>query len=161
MQMMGMQFGLTGAIQRMYLSLAFGVASGQKKVKLSWMDEVALAAAGGALSAIFSSPIELIMIQQQLHGGSMATQLARIVHNHGMLSGGLGRGMLSCIARDANYTAGLLGVTPAAQDILMTQYGIGEHQARHGSAAELFAGAKTDEEEKGECEEAEGENDQG
>ena len=131
-QMMGLQFGLTGALQRAYLSFLLGKAVGDSEAKgatFSFRDEVVVATAGGMLSAVFSSPIELIMIQQQLSGDSIPTVAARIVRTNGILSSGMGRGLLPCVMRDGIYTAGLLGVTPATQRVFMEHYGHSEQVA--------------------------------
>lgn len=130
---MGLQFGLTGALQRAYMSILLGKAVGDREaqngVKFSFRDEVIVATAGGVLAAFFSSPVELIMIQQQFGGGSIPTVAARVVRTNGVLSSGLGRGLLPCVMRDGIYTAGLLGVTPATQRVFMEQYGHSEQVA--------------------------------
>jgi hypothetical protein len=132
-QMMGLQFGLTGALQRAYLSFMLNKAMGDSEakngVKFSFREEVIVATAGGMIAAFFTSPIELVMIQQQLSGGSIPTVAARIVRTHGMLSSGMGRGLLPCVMRDGIYTAGLLGVTPATQRVFMEHYGHSEQVA--------------------------------
>jgi len=122
MQMMGLQFGLTSVLQKLYLSTVLGVAAGTAgttgQEEMSFFGEVILASAGGALSALTSSPMELIMIQQQLRGGSMLTQARRIVTVYGVGAEGLFRGLSQTMLRDSVYTAGLLGITPAGQNIL-------------------------------------------
>jgi len=137
MQMMGVQFGLTGALQRLYISIALGAAIGDK-VNFSFMDEVLVATVGGCISAITTSPVELVMIQQQLKGGSIPYQLTSIIKNHGILSNGMGRGLSQSIARDGIYTCGLLGITPATQNILINKYNYSERQA--GFYASIIGG---------------------
>jgi len=132
-QMMGLQFGLTGALQRAYMSLLLGRAVGNSEAasgeRLTFRDEVVVATAGGMLSAFFSSPMELIMVQQQLGGGSIPSVATRVIRTHGVLNGGLWRGLLPCVMRDGIYTAGLLGVTPATQRMFVEQHGYSEQAA--------------------------------
>lgn len=141
-QMMGVQFGLTGALQRAYMSILLGKALSGNEIesgkRLSFRDEVVIATAGGMLSAFFSSPMELIMIQQQLSGGSIPTVASRIVRTHGMLNSGLWRGLGPCVMRDGIYTAGLLGVTPATQRVFIEQHGQSEQAA--GVCASVVGG---------------------
>lgn len=137
MQMMGVQFGLTGALQRLYISVAFGAAVGGDKVNFSFMDEVLVATAGGCISAISTSPVELVMIQQQLKGGSIPSQVSSIIKNHGVLSNGLGRAMSQSIIRDGIYTCGLLGITPATQNILISK---GYSERASGFYASIIGG---------------------
>jgi len=128
MQMMGVQFGLTGALQRLYISVFLGAYAGQR-VNLTFRDEVLLATAGGMISAFISSPTELVMIQQQHNGGSIFTQLGSVVRRYGYFSNGICRALSQCIIRDGLYTAGLLGVTPALQTVLVQQHGHSEQMA--------------------------------
>jgi hypothetical protein len=159
--MMGIQFGATGALQRLYVSTILGASIGDKvilvflfevctesqkspgsisqQVDFTFKDEVMLASAGGMISAVVSNPTELVMIQQQRSGGSIFKQLGSVIRNHGVLSNGLGRGLSQCFIRDGLYVAGLLGVTPALQNLLVTQHGQTEQAA--GLYASVLGGA--------------------
>ncbi len=54
--------------------------------------QIASAAAAGAASALISSPAELVMIQQQKHGGGLAETAARLVRERGLA--GMYRGLV-------------------------------------------------------------------
>ena len=126
----GIQFGLTGALQRLYLSIFLaGKVGGNESPAFGFADEVLVATAGGMISAAFSSPVELVMIQQQLHGGSIPVTVSRVVRDHGVFASGMGRGLAGCVVRDGIYTAGLLGVTPAMQSWLVKERGCSEGEA--------------------------------
>ena len=83
---------------------------------------------GGAVAAISSSPCELVMIQQQLHGGSIAGTLQRIC-SLGYGRRGLFRGLLPTMARDGLYVSGLLGITPVVQSYLIRTHGVSSRKA--------------------------------
>ena len=136
MQMMGLQFGLVGGLQRLYVSTVLGAVAGQH-TDLEFVDEVAVATGGGMISAIFSCPFELVMIQQQRFGGSIASTVGGIVKRFGMFGSGMGRAMSICVVRDGIYTAGLLGITPATQTELMKQ---GHSQSAAGLYASVIGG---------------------
>ncbi len=84
-QMMGLQFGLTGFFQKVFKS--------GESVKLTRTQEFSGAACGGIFTALFASPMELIMIQQQKNGGSFFATPKNIVKNHGFLQKGFLRGL--------------------------------------------------------------------
>lgn len=131
MQMMGLQFGLTAVFQRIH-----GSSNGDREVKLSRTQEMSSATMGGVVASIFASPVELVMIQQQRFGGSFPHTIRRIVGDYSFRA--LFRGLVPAMLRDAIYVSGLLGVTPILQDLLMTDYNMGETQA--GLAASLAGG---------------------
>jgi solute carrier family 25 citrate transporter 1 len=110
MGQMGLQFGLTGFFQHVY------------GVNMTKTQEFSSATMGGALTAFFATPVEAVMIQQQRFGGALIGTCMRITTDFGFLSGGMMRGLEAAILRDAIYVSGLLGVTPLAQDWLMTTY---------------------------------------
>ncbi len=83
---------------------------------------------GGAVAAIASSPCELIMIQQQLHGGSLAGTVQRVC-SLGYGRRGLFRGLLPTMARDGLYVSGLLGITPVVQGYLVRHHGLSSPRA--------------------------------
>lgn len=117
---MGLQFLLTGYIKK-------AVLGGEVNRGLTPVEEVSSALVGGALSALYTSPVELAMIQQQNFGGSLWATAKRVARDRGPR--GLGRGLATTMLRDACYTAGLLGATPAIQTWLVRDYGMGVSQA--------------------------------
>ena len=72
--------------------------------KLSDGEEIVAALAGGAASGLVCSPTELIMIQQQRHGGTMLGVGASIVRQQG--AAGLMRGLTPTIARESVFCGG-------------------------------------------------------
>jgi hypothetical protein len=108
MQMMGLQFGLTG----MFQSLRGGKDGADDK-----FGDYMSAFCGGSVAALFASPVELIMIQQQLKGGTTIAAVQNVTRDHGISI--LFRGLLPAMVRDALYVSGFLGVTPLLQNYLM------------------------------------------
>lgn len=80
-----------------------------------WVGVVTLASAsiGGAVTALVASPVELIMIQQQFHGGGPWATLRNVVRAQKVH-----RGLLACVARDAIYVLGMLGISPLLDEHL-------------------------------------------
>lgn len=108
MQMMGLQFGFTGFYEKQ-LSQIFG----------SKYDTILSATLGGITASFFSSPVELIMIQQQLNGGSAVKNFTNIIKQ-----GKVFRGLFPTMWRDAIYVTGMLGLTPLLQNYLIEEKGI-------------------------------------
>lgn len=75
---------------------------------------------GGMMAATAASPVELIMIQQQKHGGTFLGTPIRIVKEYGVGLNGVFRGVLPTMARDGIYVAGMLGITPLVQEYCET-----------------------------------------
>jgi hypothetical protein len=117
MQMMAIQFGLTGYLQRL-------IVGGDMTAKLTQKQEISMAAAGGTISALATNPVELVMIQQQRGGGSLIGAVQAVISKWGVSGAGLYRGILPCFARDAIYVTGMLGVTPVVQKYLMEKHGM-------------------------------------
>jgi len=94
------------------MSLQFGAAGSIKRVvPSSPSGEVAAACGAGALVALVASPLELMMIQQQLHGASMLATPWHVMRDHGVRAL-LGRGLGLAMVRDAFSVGGMLGATP-------------------------------------------------
>ena len=111
MQMMGMQFFLTSALQK-------NVFAG-----IGRSEEFLSAGVGGMLSAFISSPIELVMIQQQVYGQSFSRTVLSIARNNGVFSRtGLLRGLGPTIGRDGIYVFGMLGITPVVEEYLQREH---------------------------------------
>lgn len=127
---MALQFMLTGVIQR-------AVVGKDTHRELSNTEEISAALLGGALSAFYTAPVELTMVQQQNFGGSMLGTTMRIMNTYGVWKG-LSRGFMATASRDAIYTAGLLGITPILQAKLIKDYRMGSSTA--GVIASCIAG---------------------
>jgi len=130
MGQMGIQFGLTGFLKKMF--------AGDKCRDLSGSEEIQAAFIGGAICALFAAPVELTMIQQQRFGGSILKVPVEVVRQYG-LQNGLMRGFWGTAVRDGLYVGALLGVTPVAQDYLVQNQGWSMSAA--GFWASLGAGA--------------------
>jgi len=114
MQMMGLQFGITGFFQKLFV--------GNSTNKMSNGQTVCAAVLGGVISANAASPVELIMIQQQRYGGSFLGTPAKIIKDYGWGLNGILRGLFPTMVRDSIYVTGMLGVTPVVQDYLMEKH---------------------------------------
>jgi len=98
----GLQFLTTGFFKRF--------ARGNLGRPLSALEDAGAAAAGGAVSALYVSPVELVMIQQQRFGGSIQKTLWRLQRDFGLY--GFARGYLATGLRDSVYVIGMLSATP-------------------------------------------------
>eukprot|EP01033_Poteriospumella_lacustris_P005386 gene5387-3835_t len=127
-QMMGIQFGLTGHFQK-HISSVANSESGPFFSFLSRNEELLSAGFGGCFAALFASPVELVMIQQQLFGGRLVDVPRRIVRDFGFLSSGLSRAVSVAAVRDTIYVCGMLGVTPVAQLYLQHKHGLDPNSA--------------------------------
>jgi hypothetical protein len=116
---MGLQFFLTSAVKK--------IVAGSADKELSAVEEMSSALLGGAISAIYTSPVELVMIQQQNFAGSLPGTALRLIRQQGLLS--LSRGILATSSRDAVYTLGLLGMCPVLQKKFQRDFRCGESTA--------------------------------
>jgi solute carrier family 25 (mitochondrial carnitine/acylcarnitine transporter), member 20/29 len=120
MQMMALQFGLTGFFQKV-----FKAHEGSDAPISQDLQDVLSASCGGVISAFFASPVELVMVQQQMYGGSVLSTVKSIVVQNGVFArSGLMRGLLPTVGRDSIYTVGMLGVVPVLQEHMMKDAGI-------------------------------------
>jgi len=110
---MSIQFGVTGVLKGHLQSSDTDGSAG-------WLS-VGAAAIGGMVAAVFASPVELVMIQQQRFGGGLVGTPLRIGRQFGL--GGLARGLGPAISRDAVYVGGMLGITPVMQQHLEQAHG--------------------------------------
>ena len=108
-QMMGLQFGFTGFYQKI-------LVDDNASKSITQMQEFASAYLGGISSAVFACPVELIMIQQQLNGGSSIGTFLKVFKGRTFF-----RGLLPTVGRDSIYVTGMLGVTPFVQDYLIRE----------------------------------------
>tara|TARA_B100000513_G_scaffold128250_1_gene57076 strand:+ start:736 stop:1818 length:1083 start_codon:yes stop_codon:yes gene_type:complete len=86
--------------------------------------DLVAATGSGVVVAFFATPVELVMIQQQMHGGGMLGTPLRIIRDHGAAGHGLLRGLFPAAVRDGLYMCGLLGITPIVQRRLHENYGM-------------------------------------
>jgi hypothetical protein len=128
-QQMGLQFALTAFFQRIF--------EADRKMGYTKNQEFLSATMGGVVSAFVASPMELVMIRQQLHGGSILRTTAAVAGKYGYFHKGLMRGLLPTMARDALYVFGMLGFTPVVQDYLEREL---SYQAPVASLYASFAG---------------------
>jgi len=95
-------FGATAAYTQL-----FAVAAGRAP---KGREGVGCAALGGATSALFAGPADLVVVQQQRLGVSAREAINTVVRGYGMA--GLYRGALGTAMRDGVVLAGLLGLAP-------------------------------------------------
>lgn len=104
-----LQFMVNGMLQKIVL------ASSSRSLT---DPEIMMTAAGaGAISSLVYSPVDLITIQQQKLEMNLWNASKTLVQNYGFA--GMYRGLLSCAAREAVYTAGYLGLAPIITTHLM------------------------------------------
>lgn len=82
---------------------------------------------GGVAVAFLGSPLELVMIQQQIKGGHMFTVAFDIIRTTGIA--GLARGLIPTIGRESLYVTGMLGVTPVLHNIFTQKYDMSHNAA--------------------------------
>ena len=121
MQMMGLQFGITGFFQKLFIS--------EQNQKMTVGQTFISAILGGMIAANAASPVELIMVQQQRHGGTFWNTPARIFREHGLGLNGIMRGVVPTMLRDSIYVSGMLGVTPLIQAYLMEKHSYSQASA--------------------------------
>ena len=102
---MGLQFVITGLLKS---SMPMPTPA----------SDLTAAVGGGVVVALFASPVELVMIQQQRFGGSLLGTPLNIVRRHGLAGQGLFRGLGLAMIRDGIYVGGMLGLAPIAQQQL-------------------------------------------
>lgn len=107
--------GIQFALQPFFMKLM----AGEKKA--SDGQNIAAATMAGAVSGLVSGPAELIMIQQQKFGLSMAQTYSQLVKEKGL--GILVRGLSCAMTRDGVFTAGYLGLGPVLQGAVATSLG--------------------------------------
>ena len=118
-QQMGLQFLFTGAAKK-YLS-GHGGQDAQSG-HLSAKSDFIAAGVGGLLSSFFTTPVEMIMIQQQKFGGSFVGTAGSIIRQHGVMQKGIMRGLIGAASRDAIYVSGMLAVTPLVREWLIEKH---------------------------------------
>jgi len=131
----GLQFISTGYVKK-------GITGGVDR-EMSTAETIGAALIGGGLSGLACCPMELVMIQQQRFGGTIINTPSRIIQQHGAL--GLTRGMVTSVAREGIFTAGMLGVAPVIQNYLVEKHEINTVPAGMAGAlaGALFAATVT------------------
>lgn len=145
--MLSVQFGMTSVFQKQQdsplpqSSASSSHPSTKSSTSLSnspsstssALKDLTAAALGGLATSLITSPVELVMIQQQMFGGSIFGVPMAIIKKYGLASNGMSRGLSCCMARDAIYVAGMLGVTPILQTYLK-ENGSSENVATLGAS---------------------------
>ena len=98
----GLQFPLTGAVGK-------AIKGGEER-EMSSAEKMGAGFTGGAISGLVCAPMELVMIQQQRFGTSLAAAASRILSEQGPL--GLSRGLVTACGREGLFTAGYLAMGP-------------------------------------------------
>lgn len=111
------QFAVNSAASSLFRRLR-----GDPKAELSTAERLAGAVTGGAMSALLATPAELVMLQQQKHGGDLWGWFRRIYTEHGVGSAGLQRGLAAAAIRDSFYVGSYLGATPLLREHLQANY---------------------------------------
>lgn len=120
----GLQFPLTGAVSK-------AITGGESRT-LSKVEQISAGFIGGAISGLACAPMELVMIQQQRFGKSLAGSAGHIVSTSGPI--GLMRGFWMSCGREGIFTAGYLGIGPVIVEELQTTYNQSESTAKMGGA---------------------------
>lgn len=105
----GLQFPLTGAVSK--------TITGGETRKLEPAEQIFAGFMGGAISGLACAPMELVMIQQQRHGGTLIATPGVIMSKNGPF--GLFRGLLMSCGREGVFTAGYLGIGPVLGNMLL------------------------------------------
>jgi len=105
------QFAANGFIKKMI--------TGGKQREFTAAEEIGAALGAGMSSAFICSPLELIMVQQQRKGASLASTIGSIT-NSGLIN--WGRGLWMTAMREGVYTAGYLGVTPVIRSEVSSRF---------------------------------------
>ena len=103
------QFMVNGLLQRLVLA-------GSSR-SLTDSEMMATAAGAGAISSLVYSPVDLLTIQQQKMEMNLVKTSQALFQEYGL--SGIYRGLFSCAAREAVYTAGYLGFAPVITSRLM------------------------------------------
>lgn len=126
MQCLGVQFATTSLLSSLLNPQSTSKLNRSvKSQNHSDTVEVFSAVGGGVMAAFFATPLELIMIQQQLRGQSI---LNNVKHTIQISPHSLMRGLSITMYRDSIYVGAMLGLTPVLQRKIQ-EYGIGSSTA--------------------------------
>lgn len=128
----GLQFPLTGMVTQ--------IATGGEDRRLTNAEMVGTGLVGGALSGIICAPMELMMIQQQKFGTSLAQTPGRVMKAGGVPN--MFRGLTTSCGREGLFTAGYMGIGPAFARKFEEDYGLSTNVAKVSGAlaSALIAG---------------------
>jgi len=112
--------GGTASVQYSVAGLCLKKIAGDKAANDS--QRIASSCFAGLMSGPLCSVLELTMIQQQLHGGSLYGSLARMVKSNRFRV--LSRGVVSCSGGEALYTGAMLGLCPALQSRILERFDV-------------------------------------
>jgi hypothetical protein len=129
-QMMAIQYGITGFFHQVF--------HGENPDKMSTSHHFISATLGGIISACFTSPVELVMIQQQQFGGTLIGTPIKVIKDYGIFHNGMFRGLGPAMMRDSIYVTGLLGFTPYFQDTFEKEFEMSTGNA--GVCASMLGG---------------------
>merc|ERR1719410_1651509 len=101
------QFAVAGTLKKM-----FG-----KGDNLSPAEELLCGIGAGAVSGLAGSPLELIMIQQQVKGNSTIQAIKSIATPSNIL-----RGFIGCATREALWTCGYFSIPPIIRQNLRANF---------------------------------------
>ena len=124
----GLQFSFTAKITK-------AMTKGEVR-KLTGAELLMSSFSGGFLSGLVGGPLELVLIQQQRFGGSLAKVPIELIKSYGLPV--LTRGMILTSFREGLFCAGYLGMTP-----LLSRYFNEKHNIKESSAkiyASIIAG---------------------
>ena len=121
------QFGVTGSFKKLFDKTPTG--------------EMTAAASAGAVVALYVSPCELLMVQQQKYGTSLLSTCRHVVSTFGLSYCAL-RGLQCAMIRDSIMVCGMLGATPVIQETLKERktFGEGDNTAANSLAASMLGG---------------------
>ena len=115
---LSIQFGVTGLVKSQMRSVSAATSASASSAEPAWVT-LSAAVGGGLVGAVFASPVELVMVQQQRFGGSLLGVPLGVAREHGALGSGLLRGLGPALLRDGVYVGGMLGLTPVVQRALV------------------------------------------
>eukprot|EP00996_Jenningsia_fusiforme_P001361 NODE_2248_length_1251_cov_23.841930_g2047_i0.p1 GENE.NODE_2248_length_1251_cov_23.841930_g2047_i0~~NODE_2248_length_1251_cov_23.841930_g2047_i0.p1 ORF type:complete len:286 (+),score=33.97 NODE_2248_length_1251_cov_23.841930_g2047_i0:56-859(+) len=104
------QFGTNSVMKKLL--------TGGKIRPLSVSEELVAGFAAGVTSSLLCSPMELVMIQQQIKQGLLWNQFTSLVRQ-----GNIYRGFLTTSMREGVFAMGYLGITPVVRRSLRENYG--------------------------------------
>lgn len=120
----GIQFISTGYVKKLI--------TGGVERNISTKEKIGAATIGGMLSGLAAGPMELIMIQQQRFGGTFLGTPRGIIAANGPM--GMTRGVMTSVAREGAFSAGMLGLAPCASEWLETSCGLNHINASIGGS---------------------------
>jgi len=128
----GTQFFSTGYIKH--------TMTGGVERRLTNLETVSAALVGGCISGLVCGPLELLMIQQQRHGGSLVATASKLLHSRSKTLA-FTRGLIPTVVREGAYCCGYLGIAPAMSRMfeeLSTGKPMGDTESSGGAQARVL-----------------------